>query len=306
MIRRSLLVTLALALGAWSVHAAEYATLILDDGERVSGTLASPSNSHDSLVGGRFNLAMGAGEPEQFPYSQVAVIDFAGGWPDNGELAALPTGQHMLAMRNGGTRVGHFINVVNGDTVRWQETGGAVQDIPVGQVARIYLDPQSAVRIFGNSGYDASYPSYQGYGAVPRSSSSYPQQRYGGQGYGYGNQVVVNDLPVPGNVPWTDSGLNVTRGDTLQFNPQGDVQFIRGANNTATASGRSDVRSDQYPVRWLGVGALVGKVGVNGTPFGIGATNGVITMPASGRLFLGINDDNFNDNAGAYRVTVMR
>jgi hypothetical protein len=29
-------------------------------------------------------------------------------------------------------------------------------------------------------------------------------------------------------------------------------------------------------------------------------------MPAAGRLFLGINDDNFNDNSGEFRVEITR
>ena len=51
-------------------------------------------------------------------------------------------------------------------------------------------------------------------------------------------------------------------------------------------------------------GALIGKIGPNGKPFVIGASTAPIRMPATGRLMLGVNDDNFNDNSGTFEVIV--
>jgi hypothetical protein len=52
-------------------------------------------------------------------------------------------------------------------------------------------------------------------------------------------------------------------------------------------------------------GALVGRIGPNGQPFGIGS--GVsVPMPAAGQLFLGINDDGLDDNQGEFRVDITR
>jgi len=45
---------------------------------------------------------------------------------------------------------------------------------------------------------------------------------------------------------------------------------------------------------------LIGRVG-NGQPFAIGAETDV-TMPASGRLYLGVNDDYVRDNTGDFIV----
>ena len=47
----------------------------------------------------------------------------------------------------------------------------------------------------------------------------------------------------------------------------------------------------------LPVGGLIGKVG-NGRAFSIGSAPQAIRMPATGTLFLGINDLTFNDNSG--------
>jgi hypothetical protein len=50
-------------------------------------------------------------------------------------------------------------------------------------------------------------------------------------------------------------------------------------------------------------GLLIGRVG-NGQPFAIGA-NADITMPANGRLYLGINDDYPGDNSGNFVVQMV-
>ena len=52
------------------------------------------------------------------------------------------------------------------------------------------------------------------------------------------------------------------------------------------------------------MGALIGRIG-NGAPFGIGNQTNV-PMPASGMLFLGVNDNNFDDNSGEFRVEITR
>jgi hypothetical protein len=83
------------------------------------------------------------------------------------------------------------------------------------------------------------------------------------------------------------------------------VTFIQGANSTAGPAGGA-TRSQRYPVQSAGVGALIAKVGDSGTPFLIGDNRNSVTMPATGRLWLGVNDDNFNDNAGSFKVTVIR
>ena len=122
MARRILAPALAIFLSGWALHAAERATFILTDGERVSGTVVFHTNTRENLIDNDFSLAVTAGQPEQiFHYDQVAVIDFMGGNPRYNELAALPDNGHLLVMRNGQTQRGHFVNMIGGDTVRWQD-----------------------------------------------------------------------------------------------------------------------------------------------------------------------------------------
>ena len=70
-----------------------------------------------------------------------------------------------------------------------------------------------------------------------------------------------------------------------------------------TATGRSGART--IPIRRVPVGALIGKIG-NGAPFAIGMQTQPLPMPASGRLMLGVNDNELADNSGFYTVTVTK
>jgi hypothetical protein len=49
-------------------------------------------------------------------------------------------------------------------------------------------------------------------------------------------------------------------------------------------------------------GALIGRID-NGQPFGIG-NQASLRMPASGILYLGVNDDIVSDNSGQFDVVV--
>jgi hypothetical protein len=55
------------------------------------------------------------------------------------------------------------------------------------------------------------------------------------------------------------------------------------------------------------IGALVGKIGINGQLFLIGAGN-QLPMPQSGIIFLCYNDvdGQYGNNTGAYRVSIYR
>ena len=74
---------------------------------------------------------------------------------------------------------------------------------------------------------------------------------------------------------------------------------------TAGPDGQQNMKQGTYPVRSMPAGGLIGRVG-NGRPFPIGSTRMPIEMDASGRLFLGVNDDNFGDNGGSFEVRIFR
>ncbi len=110
---------------------------------------------------------------------------------------------------------------------------------------------------------------------------------------------------VQANQPWIDTGLDVRVGQVVYFSTHGgDIQYRRGAHTRANGDENSQYGPNR-PMPGRAVGALIGKVGIGSRDyFFIGENEGGIRIREPGRLFLGINDDYFADNSGAYRVTV--
>jgi hypothetical protein len=91
----------------------------------------------------------------------------------------------------------------------------------------------------------------------------------------------------------------------INFSTTGEVRLSADAADVAGSAGaRSQRKATGSPLPGNLAGALIARVG-NGEPFPIGDQTSV-TMPADGQLFLGINDDNVNDNQGGFRVKVSR
>jgi len=101
---------------------------------------------------------------------------------------------------------------------------------------------------------------------------------------------------------WVDTGLFVERGDVILFDASGDVRLSNNGNDVAGPAGaHSGRRAPQAPLASQLAGALIGRIGE--TEFAIG-NQASMTAPASGRLFLGVNDDHLADNEGHFEVFV--
>jgi len=267
----------------YALAASERATFILTDGERKSGPVVFHTQSRENLINGYLNLGADNGKEQTFPVDQVAVIDFVGGAPPAAELQALPPSGHLLAMRNGQTEQGRFVNLIGGNTVRWTDQNGTERDIPIREVSRIYLNPQSARTAFNYTGPSAAV------------GTSGQQQAAAAPG----------EVRVLANQPWTATGLYVRKGERIAFRTTGEINFGRSPGQTANADGNDQLRNRSYPVASMPVGGLIGKVGAS-APFPIGSNAQPITMPADGVLMLGINDTDVSDNSGYFSVVVTR
>jgi hypothetical protein len=107
---------------------------------------------------------------------------------------------------------------------------------------------------------------------------------------------------VPSNVEWTNTLFTVTRGQRLRFESTGEVRMSFDASDIAHPAGAVSSRHNgNAPLAAVPVGRLIGRVG-NGQPFSIGDSTNVFEMPASGRLYLGVNDDLVDDNSGNFVV----
>lgn len=111
------------------------------------------------------------------------------------------------------------------------------------------------------------------------------------------------DVSVDSWIPWKDTGIDVRAGQAVYFSATGRVRW--GPNRQDGPAGeRNSPRNDSRPISSRPAAALIGRVGESDEYFFIGDDQSAIRMRASGRLYLGINDDFLKDNTGSFRVTV--
>jgi hypothetical protein len=119
---------------------------------------------------------------------------------------------------------------------------------------------------------------------------------------------------VSANAPWTDTGINLRVGDSLTVTASGLIGVEAGgrippkapggfAPNCTAATSFYGVRFGALPAPQLPCWSLIGRVGANGMVFEVGV-NKTFRAGSGGRLLLGINDDSFAGNSGAWTAVV--
>lgn len=127
-------------------------------------------------------------------------------------------------------------------------------------------------------------------------------------------------VTIPGNLPWTDTGMDVIAGQEIVFKADGKISLQKGNPQAECGPDGYDLRTVQQPLPEKNLGALIGKVVISvsvfvdektgeekreevAQVFFVGSEN-LVEMPAKGRLFLGINESVSGDNAGEFKVTI--
>lgn len=282
--RRRLLISFLVAAGAVGLaYAQNNVTYILTSGERVTGAIASSSAASPAMPRGELNLERADGEELSFGLEQVAVIDYAGGTPSAEELAGLPgdPNDQMVMFRDGNFWHGRFEDLRPRE-LRWRMTG-RLEVVQVERISRIYLNVGRAKELL------AARPTQPPGGAAPAPG--------GWRG------TEAGPIRVAGNQAWTNSGLNVRRGDRLQFSVTGQIRV--NSRQSSTAAGLPGARPRGLPLPDQPFGMLIAKIG-DERAFPIGDMSAAITMTANGVLWLGINDNAVGDNAGEFVVNVRR
>jgi hypothetical protein len=292
MIRRLSLVTVAAFVAVALVSAFADVTFVLKNGQRHSGQLTYHTGVGD--LGVTVN-----GRERMFPFDEIAVIQFTSGNPSKDELEKLPTSdnppereRHMLVLKNGEVIHGKY-HGFEGDQMSfdvWNSNGNVDRRaMNLGDVARLYVSATGARNVFNNI-------------LNNNASASNTGARFGRGGRRSEDGGV--EVRVEANRAWTDTGLIVNQGDRVRFVASDQVkidpQITTGPDGSASLARRSS-----YPIPDMPVGGLIGRVG-NGPPFAIGSRTSPVTMPATGRLYLGVNDDKFTDNSGGFTVKVQR
>jgi LssY C-terminus len=113
-------------------------------------------------------------------------------------------------------------------------------------------------------------------------------------------------LEVPGSQPWTDTGIDVQAGQTVNIAATGNLHYMDGSApgpEGLPRTWRDLIRS--LPVNSAGRGALIARIGSDDAaqPFLVGAK---LNFPVrvSGRLFLGINGPSGDSGEGSFQVTI--
>jgi hypothetical protein len=250
------------------------ATFVLRNGDRVSGELSYKGGTSYTLNG------------RDYPSRDIALIEFVPGEPSAAELNAIPTvdnnpsehERHVFVTRNGEIIFGKIYHIsADGNTITFDRREGGRQDLAADNLARVYVNPAAARSVY-NRIVSANAP--------------------------VGTSGAAMTIRVPANQAWTDTGITVNAGDRVAFQASGEITYGRSPGQTATPDGGADRRAN-YPDPSAPVGALIGKVG-NSAPFGIGTQGQPLGMPASGRLMIGVNDNELADNGGFFTVVVVK
>ena len=280
-----------LALGAAQAFA-QSATVVMRNGDRVQAEVID--------MGRNFTLNVN-GQTRQVPIGDIVLIDFAG---DGRNVAADEVSRVNAA--NGG-----YVVMRNGE-----QFNASLQDFTGKPLIAVFSNGRKA-----NTGeisriYLGSVSNVPGFPTASNQTTTSPDAEAPGRmrGRGRGNRDAYRDrstapanartVVVPSNVQWTNTGFNVTRGQYLRFEPSGEIRLSTNGEDIARAAGALNFRhADKATIPTIPVGALIARIG-NGDPFPIGDTTNALDMPASGRLFLGVNDDHLPDNSGNFVVKV--
>ncbi len=272
--------TLALALNVFPLAAGaqdRVSAVMRASGEIVTGAF---EDLHDGTVYVRVTLH----DQRRLPLTGILLFDFAGNGQDlpEAERNEARGTDHLLVMRSGGRSRGRLLNIEGGEgsskldeprIISFRTVDGELRRVRPADVARLYL---------GN------YPA--------------PQTRPAPEPSARPDVPAGPGLSVPANRTWTSTGVFVRQGQVVRFSASGQIWLSGDRNDVATPAGATGGRvAPGSPVNAL-AGALIGRVG-NGAPFGIG-NQAEVRMPDAGELWLGVNDNDVNDNRGEFRVEV--
>jgi hypothetical protein len=263
-------------LGALAVTAAAQvpgapATIVMRSGDRIAADVI------DIAAPGL--LIRQNGQERNVPPSEIAQIDFAG----DGRSSAGAGGQPRILLRNG------------------QTVDGRLSDIGGNQPKILYVDTSSGQRQFNSD--EVALVVLNPTGAASTAAAAAGSNRVAGTAGTLGRRQTTT-FTVPGNQQWIETDVNVQQGANVDFRVTGEVEYAPNVRVTAAGAPRNAPGGPEVPLANAPAGALIGRID-NGQPFVIGR-NTSVRMPASGTLFLGINDDNVSDNNGNFRVLLAR
>jgi hypothetical protein len=132
----------------------------------------------------------------------------------------------------------------------------------------------------------------------------------------YGRQITEKDVmalfpmigkayTVSGKSDWFDTGIDVKEGQLFTVDSNGKIICTLKDKKYCNPDGAVPyTRWGNKPLLDVGTGALIGRIGEDPSESFFIGKNQEVYVFRSGRLYLGINDDNTADNEGFYRVRI--
>ena len=112
------------------------------------------------------------------------------------------------------------------------------------------------------------------------------------------SRVIANDAANG----WTNTGIVLRRGQRVRISASGTISLSRTTN--ATPMGLPSLRDPNKLMPNEATGGLIAVIGDDNDEFLFIGRNREFVAQRDGVLFLGINEDNLSDNAGAFDATV--
>jgi hypothetical protein len=133
---------------------------------------------------------------------------------------------------------------------------------------------------------------------------------------------LVKTVSVAGNVPWTDTGIEVKTGEVFFFEATGTISLQKDNPVASCGPEGLKLRTMQQPLPDRNLGCLLGRIVMKvevvedkatgekttrdyGEVFFIGPA-ALVIMPLDGRLTLGTNENVSGDNDGSFAVSIYR
>ncbi|MGH9773372.1 MAG: protein kinase domain-containing protein [Candidatus Acidiferrales bacterium] len=120
--------------------------------------------------------------------------------------------------------------------------------------------------------------------------------------------TASESVQVLGGQPWTDTGIDLSAGDSVSVNASGNIRFSAEIPSVGPSGDQPDCTYNRNPLvpyvaPALRCHSLIGRIGLAGVIFEVG-TSKRFQGSVAGRLYLGVNDNYFPDNSGSWTATV--
>lgn len=101
---------------------------------------------------------------------------------------------------------------------------------------------------------------------------------------------------------WTNSGFHVKKGQKFRVTGRGQISL--GGGNFAKPEGIRSLPDDKKLMATEPTGGLIAVIGDDNNEFIFIGAGREFTATRDGMLFLGVNENNLNDNSGSFDVTI--